>query len=151
MKKAVIYYRVSDPDQLKGLSLDVQKEKCVKWAKENGYQIVGVYKDAAKTATKTAGRDQLIELINHCKNEKIDIALTIDTDRMARDEFDHFFIRKELEKVGTPFFSINQPMIDNSPEGRLLDGMLASINAFYSRLTGRKVRNSLEKKLKDGW
>jgi len=27
MKKAVIYYRVSDRDQLKGLSLDVQKEK----------------------------------------------------------------------------------------------------------------------------
>jgi len=150
MKKAVIYYRVSDRDQLKGLSLDVQKEKCAKWAKEKGYQVVGVYKDAAKTGTKTVGRDALIGLINHCKNEKIDIALTIDTDRMARDEFDHFFIRKELEKVGTPFFSVNQPMIDDSPEGKLLDGMLASINAFYSRLTGRKVRNSLEKKCEDG-
>ena len=150
MKKAVIYTRVSDPSQISGKSLDVQRDKCEKWAKENGVEIVGIYEDGGKSGTRTVGRDALAELIERCKKEHIDYALTIDTDRIARNEWDHFYIRKELEKVGTKYIAINQPMIDDSPEGRLIDTMLAGINAFQSRLTGRKVKLSLMRKWEQG-
>ncbi|MBI2600495.1 recombinase family protein [Candidatus Daviesbacteria bacterium] len=149
-KKAIIYTRVSDPGQVSGLSLDVQREKCSKWAKDHGFQVVGIYEDGGKTGTKTVGRDGLEDVIIHCQREKIDVVLVIDTDRIARNEFDHFSIRNELKKQGTLLIAINQPLIDGSAEGLLMDGMLASINAFYSRLTGRKVRKSLEKKWEDG-
>ena len=150
MKKAVIYSRVSDPGQLKGLSPDVQKDLCKKWARENGYQVVGIFEDGGKSGTKTVGRHALEDMILRCQDEKIDVALVIDTDRIARNEFDHYFIKKELSKGGSKLIAINQPMIDDSAEGKLLEGVLASINAFYSRLTGRKVKKSLEKKLQDG-
>lgn len=150
MKTAVIYGRVSDPGQLKGLSPDVQKELCAKWAKDNGYQVVGVYEDGGKTGTKTVGRDGLEDMIIHCQQDHVNVALVIDTDRIARNEFDHYNIKRELQKGGTQLIAINQPMIDDSPEGKLMDGMLASINAFYSRLTGRKVKKSLEKKISEG-
>ncbi|MFC1750352.1 recombinase family protein [Pseudomonadota bacterium] len=150
MKKAVIYTRVSDPDQLAGLSLDVQKELCAKWAKKNGHQVTGIYEDGGKTGTKTVGRHGLEDMIIRCQEGGIDVALVIDTDRIARNEFDHYYIRRELKKAGTKLIAVNQPMIDGSPEGQLMDGVLANINAFYSRLTGRKVKKSLEKKLNDG-
>lgn len=150
MKTACIYGRVSDPGQLSGLSPEVQKELCVKWAKANGYQVVGIYEDGGKSGTKTVGRDGLEDLIIHCQQNHVDVALVIDTDRIARNEFDHYNIRRELKKGGTQLIAINQPMIDDSPEGKLMDGMLASINAFYSRLTGRKVKKSLEKKVREG-
>jgi len=150
MKKAVIYKRVSDPGQVGGLSLDVQEELCVKWARENGYQIVGIYEDGGKSGTKTVGRGGLEDTIIQCQEEKVDALLTIDTDRIAREEYDHFYIKRELAKGGTRYIAINQPMIDDSPEGKLLDGMMASINAFYSRLLGRKVKKSLEKKCEMG-
>jgi len=66
-KTAVIYARVSDQEQLKGQSIDVQIEVCTKWARENGYQIVGVYKDEAKTGTKTVGREGLDDMIIRCQ------------------------------------------------------------------------------------
>ena len=152
MKKAVIYCRVSDRGQLEGTSLEVQKDLCTKWARENGHQVVGVYTDAAKSGTKTVGRDALDDMIIKCqeKSEHIDAVLVIDTDRIARNEFDHFYIKRELTKAGSQLIAINQPMIDDSAEGKLMEGVLVNINAFYSRLTGRKVRKSLEKKCNEG-
>jgi len=150
MRKAVIYARVSDPGQVSGLSLDVQKQKCAEWAKKNKYQVVGVYEDGGKTGTKTVGREGLEDMIIQCQEDTIDVALVIDTDRIARNEFDHYKIVHILRESNTQLVAINQPMIDDSAEGKLMEGMLASINAFYSRLTGRKVKKSLEKKLQDG-
>ncbi len=151
MQKAVIYSRVSTEEQVnKGKSIEVQKELCKKWARENGHQVVGIYEDGGKTGTKTGGRHALEDVIIHCREEHINAVLITDTDRIARDEFDHYYIRRELKKAGTKLIAINQPMIDDSPEGQLMGGMLASIDAFYSRLLGRKVKKSLEKKCKDG-
>lgn len=151
IKTALIYGRVSDDDQLKGLSMDVQKELCEKWADKNNFKIIGTYKDEAKSGTTTAGRHGLEDMIIRCQRERVDSILIIDTDRFARDEEDHFAMKVLLRKYGTRIIAINQPMIDESPEGRLMETMLIGINAFYSRLTGRKVRKSLEKKWQDGW
>ena len=150
MKKAVIYARVSTEEQLKGLSVEVQKEQCRKWAKENGYQIVGVFEDGGKTGTKTVGRDGLEDMIIFCQQEHIDAVLIIDTDRIARNEIDHFFIKNELRKSKTQIIAINQPMINDTPEGQFFETILAGTNAFYSRLLGRKVKKSLEKKCQLG-
>jgi len=150
MKTALIYTRVSDPDQLSGLSLEVQRDKCVKWAKENDYKISAIYTDGGKTGTKTVGRHGLEDAIIHCQREKIDAILVIDTDRFARNEEDHFAIKAILKKCNTCVVAINQPMINNTPEGQLFETILAGTNAFYSRLTGRKVKKSLEKKWEDG-
>ena len=95
MKTAVIYSRVSSDEQLKGLSPEVQKDLCKKWAKNNGYQIVGVFEDGGKSGTKTVGRDGLEDMIIQCQEEKINVALVVDTDRIARNEVDHFFIKNE--------------------------------------------------------
>ncbi|HUW21147.1 MAG TPA: recombinase family protein [Candidatus Bathyarchaeia archaeon] len=151
-KKCLIYTRVSTDEQVReGMSLDVQKRVCSKWAKDNGYQIVGIYTDEGKSATTTKGRHGLEDLIIHCQKEHIDIVLVLDTDRLARNPFSHYSIKEELRKVHTEIISVSQPMIDNSPEGNLVDGIMANVNAFQSQLTGRKVRKSLEKKCQDGW
>lgn len=152
MKKAVIYNRVSDAGQLEGKSLEVQQELCAKWAREHSYQVVGVFTDAAKSGTKTVGREALDDAIIRCqeKSDPIDALLVIDTDRLARNEVDHFFIKNELKKSNTQIIAINQPMINDSAEGQFFETILAGTNAFYSRLTGRKVKKTLEKKCREG-
>ena len=152
MKKAIIYNRVSDAGQLEGMSLEVQQELCTKWGREHGYQIVGVFTDAAKSGTRTVGRDALNDAIIRCqeKNDHIEALLVIDSDRLARNEVDHFFIKSELRKTGTRLIAINQPQLDDSPEGQFMETIMAGTNAFYSRLTGRKVKKSLEKKCREG-
>jgi DNA invertase Pin-like site-specific DNA recombinase len=148
-KTACIYSRVSDPGQKARLSPELQIELCAKWAKEKGYQVVGVYQDGGKTGTKTVGRDGLEDMIIQCQQEHVDAALVVDTDRIARNEVDHFSIKNELRKGETQLVAIKQPLND-APEGQFFETILAGTNAFYSRLLGRKVKKSLEKKCELG-
>lgn len=155
MKTALIYARVSTEEQAEeGKSIETQIKIANKWAKDNDYQIAkdGIYKDEGKSATNL-NRPALKDMIARCTsgNEKIDIVLVQDTDRLARNTFDHLTIKSILKKKGVNVVSISQPMIDDSPEGNLIDTILAGVNAFQSQLTGRKVSKVLEEKAKIGW
>ena len=151
-KTAVIYTRVSTEEQAnKGKSLEVQMDSCKKWARENDYQIVSIFKDKGKSATTLTGRYSLQEAIIYCQENKVDVLLVLDTDRLARNPSDHFSIKTALAKNNTRIVAVNQLMIDGSIEGALIETIMAGVNAFQSQINGRKTSKSLEKKLKDGW
>ena len=151
MKKAVIYSRVSTDEQAnEGKSIEVQIDVCRKWAKENRYSVLGVYPEPGKSATTLKGRTALQEAIAQCQDEKIDVLLVMDTDRLARNPSDHFLIKGSLMKGGTRIVAVNQPMIDDTVEGNFMETIMAGVNAFQSQITGRKVKKTLEKKCQMG-
>lgn len=149
---ALIYSRVSTDEQAEeGLSIDTQINRCRNWAGENDYNIVGVYKDEGKSATNMnrAGLQDL--LVRAQEKGNIDAILVLDTDRLARNTLDHLTIKSLLQKAGVKLISISQLMIDDSPEGNLIDTIIASVNAFQSQITGRKVSKVAEEKAKAGF
>lgn len=152
MKKALIYARVSTDEQAQeGMSIDTQINRCTRWAVENGYSIVGIYKDEGKSATNM-NRASLKDLLGRVQErEGLDAILVLDTDRIARNTLDHLTIKSLLQKASVPLISISQPMIDDSPEGNLIDTIIASVNAFQSQITGRKVSKVAEEKAKAGY
>ncbi|NCN59122.1 hypothetical protein COW99_03770 [Candidatus Roizmanbacteria bacterium CG22_combo_CG10-13_8_21_14_all_38_20] len=152
MKNAVIYARVSTTEQAeKGKSIETQLKIAKKWAKDNDYKVISLYVDEGKSATNL-NRPALQDLLTKCRDDKsIDAVLIQDTDRLARNTLDHLTIKAILKKVDVEIISISQPMIDSSPEGNLIDTILASVNAFQSQITGRKTSKVLEEKAKLGW
>lgn len=153
MKKAYIYARVSTEEQAEeGKSIETQEKICRKWAQDNNYIIAGVFKDEGKSATNL-NRAGLQEFMAKCqdKDNEIDAILVQDTDRLARNTFDHLTIKSLLKKKEIKLISISQLMLDDSPEGNLMDTMIASFNAFQSQITGRKTSKVLEEKAKMGW
>ena len=152
MNNCLSYYRVSTDEQAQeGKSLETQKKPCHKWAKENEFSIVNEYCDEGKSAT-TLNRPALQELLAQCQLDKtINAVLVQDTDRLARNTLDHLTIKAILKKHEISLISISQPMIDNSPEGSLIDTIIASVNTFQSQITGRKTSKVLEEKAKMGW
>lgn len=152
MKKALIYTRVSTEEQAEtGKSLETQIKICKKWAKDNDYQAEEIFTDEGKSATNL-NRPALQDLLARCKDDSsIDAILVQDTDRLARNTLDHLTIKAILKKKNIQIISISQPMIDDSPEGNLIDTILASVNAFQSQITGRKVSKVMEEKAKMGW
>jgi len=152
MKNALIYARVSTEEQAEeGQSIETQIRICKKWAKDNDYKIDAVYTDEGKSATNL-NRPALQDLLARCRDDfSIDAILVQDTDRLARNTLDHLTIKAVLKKKNIKIISISQPMIDDSPEGNLIDTILASVNTFQSQLTGRKTSKVLEEKAKMGW
>lgn len=149
VKTCFIYVRVSSDEQVKGYSLDGQRQACIAFGKKLGYRILGVFRDEGETATATE-RPQFQEMLNKCEESRIDAIIVWHTDRFARMETDHFMVKDKLSKQGTALLSVSQPMLDESPEGKFLDTILAGVNAYYSRDLGRKTKKGLNQKWEQG-
>jgi DNA invertase Pin-like site-specific DNA recombinase len=152
MTQCLIYCRVSTEEQAeKGYSLDTQEKLCRDYAERNGYQVTGVFRDEGKSGT-TLSRPALQDLLAKCtKGTVIGAIFVQETDRLARNTHDHLTIRALLQKAGVKLISVAQPMLDDSPEGKMIDTILASVNQFQSDLSGRKVRKALQEKYEQGW
>ena len=152
MKNGLIYTRVSTQEQAKeGQSIDAQIKISNTYAKENKISIVDVYKDEGKSGSNT-NRAGLQDMLAKVSNDTtIDCVLVMDTDRLARNTLDHLSIKALLKKHDVQLISISQPMIDDSPEGRFIDTVLAGANALQSQITGRKTSKVMEEKARAGW
>ncbi|MBI2415501.1 MAG: recombinase family protein [Candidatus Kerfeldbacteria bacterium] len=153
MDKAVCYIRVSTKEQARPgrLSLGTQKQICEDLAKRSELQIIKVFEDAGRSATKInrAALQEMLSFIND--NPEVKTVIVQDTDRLARNTQDHLTIMALLRKQGVQLMSASQPGIDDTPEGNLLDTILAAVNQLQSDQNGRKVRNNMKRKAQEGW
>ncbi|RIK82249.1 hypothetical protein DCC62_00460 [candidate division KSB1 bacterium] len=151
-KNALIYCRVSTEEQAReGFSLDAQEKFCRNFALQNDIRIIDVYREEGKSGTKL-DRPALTELLDRCQqDDRVDIVLVQETDRLARNTKDHLTIKALLKKANVTLISVAQPMLDDSPEGNMIDTILASVNQFQSDINGRKVKKGLQERLDEGW
>ena len=144
----LIYCRVSTEEQAeKGYSLDTQEKLCRDFAERNGYRVAGVFRDEGKSGT-TLDRPALQDLLVKCtKGKSINAVIVQETDRLARNTKDHLTIKALLQKAKIKLISVAQPMLDDSPEGKMIDTILASVNQFQSDISGRKAEKPCKRNL----
>ena len=152
MQYAVIYCRVSTDEQAEqGYSLDAQEKLCRDFAGRNGYQVRAVYRDEGRSGT-TLERPALQDLLARCQQEhSIKAVIIQETDRLARNTHDHLAIKAVLRKADVKLISVAQPMLDDSPEGNMIDTIIASVNQFQSDINSRKTKKGLQEKFEEGW
>lgn len=151
-KLALGYYRVSSDEQKGNYSIPQQKRSCKEYADKNGYRIVKNYTDDGFSATAD-NRPAFLQMIDDCESgkTKIQAIIVYHTDRFARNEFDHSYYKNRLQKAGIELIAVMQLMIDNSPEGHLIDTMMSGINAYYSRDLSRKTKRGMLGRWNAGW
>lgn len=151
LKTAFCYCRVStDRQAIEGYSLEQQQKNCERLAKSKGLKIIENFVDEGETATVSTRR-QFMRMLNECEKKTVSHVLVYHTDRFARNNFDHHFTKKLLERLGITLLSVTQPMIDDSPEGKLLDAVMAAINQFYSDDLSRKTMSGMYGRWETGW
>lgn len=128
---AVAYYRVSSDKQVsQGNGLDTQQWACESWAQRNNCTIEKFYIDAAKTGTKTEGRDQLAEMIDYLsKIKEPRLVLFYDISRLARNAGDFIKLRKSMERCGHRLATC-KGILETSPVGKFM----ATIEAAQAEL-----------------
>jgi len=131
--------------------LDAQEKYCRDFAMRNGYKVVYVYRDEGRSGTNL-NRPALKDLLSKCQEDKSINAVVIqETDRLARNTKDHLTIKALLQKAGVKLISVAQPMLDDSPEGNMVDTIIASVNQFQSDINSRKTKKGLQEKFEEGW
>ena len=150
MKRAWAYIRVSSEGQVrraeseKGFSIEAQRHA----TERRAAQLEAVYErpfiDIAESG-RTADRPALQQLREALKTNPPDYVIVHKLDRLARKRRDDALIMADIQAAGAQLISCTEN-IDETPQGQLLHGIMASIAEFYSaNLANEVITKSTEK------
>ena len=147
---AVIYVRVSSPDQVEGTSLDTQERACREYAKHHNLNVSRVFVEQGESA-KFADRTQLLQLLDYCKakNNAVGVLIIWKLDRLARNVEDHFAIKATLRRYGTSVVSVTEPIAADA-NGKLMETILAGFAAFDNDVRAMRTIQGMYQKLREG-
>lgn len=141
MPRAVIYARFSS-DMQREESIDAQVRACCSYCQSKGYLVVGQYVDEAKSGRELTKRDAYNQMLADALEDKFDIIIFHKIDRNSRNELNYYTTKDKLEKLGIRYEYAVQH-IDASPEGQMMEGVLVSMAAYYSRNLSKETKKGL--------
>lgn len=142
---AAIYARVSTLQQEQEATIESQVAELEKYASQNGYRLSKEYYflDQAVSGAKLAraGLDRLRDL---AAEGLFDTVLCLSPDRLSRQYAHQWILLEELKRVGVKVIFVNQPSVEDNPQGQLLLG-IQGLFAEYERavITDRLRRGKL--------
>ena len=149
--KAALYARVSSDKQDTDLSLSSQLRALKEYAQKNGHQVVREFIDEAESG-RTAARPAFKEMIAlaRTKHPPFEAILVWKLNRFARSRADSITYKTLLRNKGIDVISINEP-VDDTPTGRLLEGVIESIDEFYSANLGQDIKRGMRENASRGF
>ena len=149
--KTVIYARVSSDSQDVDLSLSAQLRSLRDYAARQGYEIVREFVDEAesgRSADRPAFKDMIA--LARTKNPLFTAILVWKLNRFARSRIDSITYKRLLRDRGVQVISINEPL-DDSPAGHMLEGIIETIDEFYSENLGQDIRRGMRENAERGF
>src|SRR5579872_1541243 len=134
MKKAVIYVRVSTPDQ----HVESQLYDLRELAARRGFEVVHEYEDRGVCGQK-ARRPGLDALMKDARQKKFTVVLVAAFDRIARSTKNFLQVVDELDGLGVEFVSRRENIDTSGPMGRLFMTLISSIAELESDLIRERV------------
>lgn len=140
--KAVAYARFSSENQREE-SVDAQIRAVNEFAAANGLVIVKHYIDKARSGTSD-DREQFQQMIADAADGNFNFVIVHKLDRFARNRRDSMGYRIQLRKSNVDLLSVLERFDDETPEGKLMEGMIELLAEFYSQNLAREVKKGLK-------
>ena len=137
----VIYARYSSHNQ-NDQSIDGQIAECEKFAKRNGYKIVGTYIDRAKSGTKD-DREQFQKMLKDSDKKLWNGIIVYQLDRFARNRYDSATHKAKLKKNNIRVMSARENINDDA-SGILMESVLEGMAEYFSAELGQKVKRGMK-------
>ena len=136
---AALYARVSSEKQDVDLSVSAQLRALKDYAKSNGYSVAREYVDEAESG-RVADRPQFREMIEEGSkpNAPFEVILVWKFSRFTRKREHAVAFKAMLRRKGVRVISITE-QADDSPTGKLLEGIIESVDEFYSENLAQEV------------
>lgn len=150
MKRAIIYLRTSSDKQIDNTSLDTQESICRSYCEREGYEVLEVLRNEAVSAKETnvLRTAELLEFVKD-RQGKFDVLVVFKLDRFARSQEQHHWLRGQLMKQGVILRSSTE-RIDESPSGRLVEGVLAAVNEYDNEVRKERAKIGMWRQVEKG-
>lgn len=154
-KKAVAYIRISDKKQIDGESPETQKRMIQEYADKNNIEIVpdGWFFDEAKSGKNTDREDfQKLLLFITKKAKRINFVLFYKVNRGSRDAMSYYAgFKAILASRGIGVRSASEPMVDDTPIGRWMEGMLVLNGQLDNEIKGSATTDNMRSLARQGY
>ena len=152
---ALIYCRVSGKKQARdGSGLQSQEHRCVAHAVQRHYPVEKVFLESVSGGLEINERPALRELLRYLDKNKRNgtryVVIFDDHKRFARHTQVHLQLHHELETRGAKVEYLNFTL-DNSPEGKFIDTMLAAQSQLEREQISRQTREKTRARLERGY
>lgn len=149
--RVAVYCRVSTDydDQINSLRSQMIYFK--EYIQKNpAWELVEVFADEGLSGTSTNKRKEFLKMISLAKNKKIDLIITKEVSRFARNTVDTLTFTRELKAIGVGVLFINDNIntLDNDGELRLT--IMSSIAQEESRKTSERVKWGQKRRMEQG-
>lgn len=151
--RCAIYIRVSSAEQvMHGKSLEAQLSFLTEYAEHQGWKVIGHFADEGKTARKELKRRKAIkELLDHVKNDEVDVVLFWKMDRWFRNVSDFYKVQDILDAHHCKWVAAAEPSMNlDTREGRLNVNIMLSINQNETDTTSERIKFVNEASVRQG-
>ncbi len=148
---AALYARVSSDRQDVDLSVAAQLRALREYAKANGYSVAREYVDEAESG-RIADRPQFRKMIDEGSRPRssFDVILVWKFSRFTRKREHAVAFKAQLRRKGIRVVSITEQAEDNAT-GRLLEGIIESVDEYYSENLGQEVTRGMREAASRGF
>ncbi len=150
-KQVAAYCRVSTDKEDQAGSFESQCRFFRRYIDSNpDWELFGIFADEGVTGTNTLKRREFNRMIECAKEGKIDLILTKEISRFARNTLDSIYYTRDLKRhgVGVLFLNDNINTLDGDAELRL--AILSSIAQEESRKTSERVKWGQKRRMEQG-
>ena len=154
MSNVVIYCRVSSDEQAqRDLSIPAQRKALLRWIDDNQpCELLAEFMEAGESAYSSADkRPQFQEMIAFCRKNSVQAILVHKLDRFSRNREESIIFKALLRKHGVQVKSISEPFDPDTPQGMLYEGMIETINQFYSANLATETLKGMRENAERGW
>lgn len=144
-----IYVRRSVSDKDKGnnsLSIDAQKEDCIKFAGDCEYQV---YCDDGKSGKDVEHRPAFMAMMQDARDGLISRIIVKKYDRFSRNMREYLNITDELDKYGVTVYSLSEPFNTETREGRMMRNNLLNFAEFERETIAARVADAFHTKARE--
>ena len=148
---AALYARVSSDRQDVDLSVAAQMRALKEYARKNGYVVAREYVDEAESG-RIADRPQFRKMINEATkpNASFREILVWKFSRFTRKREHAVAFKSMLRRKGVRVVSITE-QADDTPTGKLLEGIIESVDEFYSENLAQEVTRGMREAASRGF
>ncbi|MEG1594921.1 MAG: recombinase family protein [Lachnospiraceae bacterium] len=150
-KRVAAYCRVSTDSSDQANSLFNQEQYFKNYIEKNPqWELVKIYRDLGASGTSTRKRMEFNQMIGDAFAGKLDLILTKEISRFARNTLDSIYYTRRLKEqgIGVLFMNDNINTLDADAELRLT--IMSSIAQEESRKTSERVKWGQKRKMEQG-
>jgi DNA invertase Pin-like site-specific DNA recombinase len=150
VRRVLVYVRISK-DRANEISTDVQEKTARRYARDKGWQVVGVYIDRGRSAFKSnARRPEYERMLADLEAGVGDTILVYRLDRLSRSAADFGVLWRRLERAAAEFVSVNDSFDTTTAMGKAMLQIAVVFAELESGIKSERIRDWHEERAARG-